>query len=107
MIHYPCCPARHRSLVIIYQGRNIFHAGAIKGGVKAGKAVAGDVCKACMSSGKGNYLANLILYPGGAQAWAYAETLHACCSVLHAGPVGCTWHAAQLKSSARGFQGAA
>jgi hypothetical protein len=57
-------------VVIIYQGRAVLHAGAIKAGVKPSSAVAGEVCKAAMSSGRGNYLANLILYPG-ACGWCW------------------------------------
>lgn len=35
-----------------------------KAGTTLGTATAGDVCSRCMESGKGNYLANLVLYPG-------------------------------------------
>lgn len=36
-----------------------------KAGITLGQAKPGDVCSKAMESGQGNYLANLILYPGG------------------------------------------
>jgi hypothetical protein len=36
-------------------------------GYPLGTAVAGDVASKAMESGKGNYLANLVLYPGEKQ----------------------------------------
>jgi hypothetical protein len=36
-----------------------------RGGYQPGNAAAGDVANTAMQSGKGNYLANLVLYPGG------------------------------------------
>ena len=55
---------RAKSLVLVYQNCNLFHAGFIKKGKRAGGAKMGDLCFAAVSSGQGNYLANLALYPG-------------------------------------------
>ncbi len=55
---------RCKSLVLIYKGRNLFHYGAILRGCKPGTAAPGEICKQAMENGQGNYLANLILYPG-------------------------------------------
>jgi hypothetical protein len=46
------------------RGKNLFHAGMAREGYPLGTAVAGDVATKAMESGKGNYLANLVLYPG-------------------------------------------
>ena len=46
------------------RGRNLFHAGVIAAGQRPGRARAGELCTGAMQSGTGNYLANLILYPG-------------------------------------------
>jgi hypothetical protein len=46
-------------------GRNIAHFGLARPGHALGTAKAGDVAAKAMASEKGNYLANLILYPGG------------------------------------------
>jgi hypothetical protein len=46
------------------RGRNLFHAGMSRTGHVLGTAAAGDVASKAMESGKGNYLANLVLYPG-------------------------------------------
>ena len=48
----------------IFRGRNLFHAGVIAAGRRPGGAKPGELCEEAMSSGTGNYLANLILYPG-------------------------------------------
>ena len=48
----------------VLRGRNIFHAGYIAAGRRPGSATAGELCSAAMQSGTGNYLANLVLYPG-------------------------------------------
>ncbi len=45
-------------------GRTIFYAGYIRPGVRPGSARAGEVCEAATKSQQGNYLANLVLYPG-------------------------------------------
>lgn len=52
------------SLVVIYQGHNIYHAGYAAENYRPGSAKAGEVCSGSMESGRGNYLANLVLYPG-------------------------------------------
>lgn len=49
------------------RGRNFFHAGFVKSGGRPGSAKLGDVCRKVMESGTGNYLANLVLYPGASQ----------------------------------------
>jgi hypothetical protein len=46
------------------RGRNVCHFGLARPGHAPGAARAGEVAAKVMSSGKGNYLANLILYPG-------------------------------------------
>eukprot|EP00775_Hariotina_reticulata_P011129 gene11129-11283_t len=56
--------SRASSMVLIYQGRNLFHAGMARSGCQLGTASAGEVAQQAMQSGKGNYLANLVLYPG-------------------------------------------
>ncbi|KAJ9526942.1 hypothetical protein QJQ45_025343 [Haematococcus lacustris] len=58
---------RCKSLVVLLDGRTIFCAGLLKPGVRPGSAQAGDICSACMKTGQGNYLANLVLYPGRAE----------------------------------------
>ncbi|KAL6756237.1 hypothetical protein V8C86DRAFT_2651327 [Haematococcus lacustris] len=58
---------RCKSLVVLLDGRTIFCAGLLKPGVRPGSAQAGDICTACMKTGQGNYLANLVLYPGRAE----------------------------------------
>ena len=40
------------------------HMGAAKPGHKPQDAVLGPICRRAMSSERGNYLANLALYPG-------------------------------------------
>ena len=55
---------RCKSLVVLWQNHNLFHAGFIAKGKRPGGAKMGDLCAAAMSSGQGNYLANLALYPG-------------------------------------------
>jgi hypothetical protein len=47
------------------RGRNVFHAGMARGGYTLGTAAAGEVANKAMETAKGNYLANLVLYPGG------------------------------------------
>lgn len=58
----PCCAVPCRA--VLCRGRNLFHAGMARGGYNLGTAAAGDVANKAMESGKGNYLANLVLYPG-------------------------------------------
>ncbi len=40
------------------------HSGYLRAGRRAGSAKTGEICQGSMDSGQGNYLANLILYPG-------------------------------------------
>jgi hypothetical protein len=56
--------ARATALVAFYDGRNVAHFGLARKGHAPGAAAAGDVVRACVSEGRGNYLANLVLYPG-------------------------------------------
>jgi len=53
--------------VAIYAGRNVYHRGAAAADARPGAARAGETCAAAMRSGTGNYLANLVLYPGRAE----------------------------------------
>eukprot|EP00878_Enallax_costatus_P017220 GHUV01018080.1.p1 GENE.GHUV01018080.1~~GHUV01018080.1.p1 ORF type:complete len:169 (+),score=51.31 GHUV01018080.1:880-1386(+) len=46
------------------RGRSLFHAGMARAGYQLGTATAGEVAQKAMETGKGNYLANLVLYPG-------------------------------------------
>ncbi|KAG2501771.1 hypothetical protein HYH03_000271 [Edaphochlamys debaryana] len=66
---------RCKSLVLIYKGRNLFHYGAIRKGLKPGEAGPGEICtqarKGAMRDGQGNYLANLVLYPGRPEFTAF------------------------------------
>mmetsp|Transcript_11404 Transcript_11404/g.20053 ORF Transcript_11404/g.20053 Transcript_11404/m.20053 type:complete len:305 (+) Transcript_11404:69-983(+) len=55
---------RCRSLVLIYDGRCLLYAGMTKTGQRPAAAKGGDICNSAMQSGQGNYLANLMLYPG-------------------------------------------
>lgn len=55
-------------------------------GYALGTAAAGDVANKAMASGKGNYLANLVLYPGEAAVVAVAvgrrQWLSACINLV-------------------------
>ncbi|GLC40788.1 hypothetical protein PLESTB_000022600 [Pleodorina starrii] len=62
---------RCKSLVLIYKGRNLFHYGYILRGRKPGEAAPGDICNDVMRNGRGNYLANLLLYPGRPEFTAF------------------------------------
>lgn len=62
---------RCRSLVLIYKGRNLFHYGYILRGRRPGTAAPGDICRQAMANGQGNYLANLVLYPGRPEFTAF------------------------------------
>lgn len=55
-----CC----KSMTIMYAGSCVFQAGLLPEGSKPGRAVNGSICKQVMQSGKANFLANLVLYPG-------------------------------------------
>ena len=64
---------RARTLVLFYKGRCLLHVGAAAadaaaaGGLAIGATTPGPICQQVMQSGTGNYLANLMLFPGG---WA-------------------------------------
>lgn len=62
---------RCKSLVLIYKGRNLAHFGYILKGKKPGEAVPGEICTNAMRDGQGNYLANLVLYPGRPEFTAF------------------------------------
>ncbi|KAI3426276.1 hypothetical protein D9Q98_008651 [Chlorella vulgaris] len=55
---------RTRSLLLFYNGRCLLHAGVAPAGKPLGAAVPGPICQKAMKSGSGNYLANLVLFPG-------------------------------------------
>lgn len=55
---------RCRALVVFIKGVCVFHHGAAKSAVDAGKSATGPICRKAMEEEKGNYLANLGLYPG-------------------------------------------
>lgn len=64
------------------RGRNVFHTGMARAGHRLGTATAGEVAQKAMKTGKGNYLANLILYPGmnycaaGGSGWTLGRHSH-------------------------------
>ena len=47
-----------------HRGRCVMHAGAAAAGVPPGSAAPGPICERALETGTGNYLANLVLYPG-------------------------------------------
>ncbi len=51
-------------MVVIHKGRCIMHCGMAAPGTVPGSASAGPIGAVAMKSGSGNYLANLILFPG-------------------------------------------
>lgn len=59
---------RCRALVVFHHGRCVMHAGAGARGVTPGGATMGPICTRALETGSGTYLANLVLYPGVAQA---------------------------------------
>ncbi len=46
------------------RGRTLLHAGFVRAGGAPGNAKAGDICESVVRTQQGNYLANLVLYPG-------------------------------------------
>ena len=60
---------RAKSMVLFYKGRCLMHVGYAASGAPVGGAAPGPICQQAMKSGTGNYLANLVLFPGGV-AWA-------------------------------------
>ncbi len=55
---------RCRGVVAFHKGRCIMHCGMAAPGTVPGSATVGPIGAAAMKSGSGNYLANLILFPG-------------------------------------------
>ena len=55
---------RCRALVAFHRGRCVMHAGAAAAGMLPGSAAPGPICERALETGNGNYLANLVLYPG-------------------------------------------
>eukprot|EP00892_Ulva_mutabilis_P009259 jgi/Ulvmu1/6705/UM030_0037.1 len=55
-----CC----QSMTVVYAGTCVYQAGLIPEESKPGRAVNGSICRGVMKSGKANFLANLVLYPG-------------------------------------------
>lgn len=53
-----------QAVVVIYNSSCLMHIGAAKPGHKPQDALLGPICRRAMSSERGNYLANLALYPG-------------------------------------------
>lgn len=54
-----------------HRGRCVMHAGAAARGVPPRSAAPGPICARALETGNGNYLANLVLYPG-----AHTPPLH-------------------------------
>lgn len=67
---HACLPSATTLTCVLYcrrdrcRGRNVYHAGMARAGYQLGTAAAGEVANTAMESAKGNYLANLVLYPG-------------------------------------------
>ncbi|KAF5838919.1 hypothetical protein DUNSADRAFT_2010, partial [Dunaliella salina] len=55
---------RSRSMAVFYKGRQIFHAGFMRPNTQLGSVQVGETCQTALRTGRGNYLANLTLYPG-------------------------------------------
>lgn len=53
-----------KAVVVLYKNKCLAHFGAGRSGHAPAAALPGAICSRAMSSGKGNYLANLSLYPG-------------------------------------------
>jgi hypothetical protein len=76
-VHCGCCmrpcrawqalssATRARSLVLFHRGRCIAQLGVAPEEFAAGLAAPGPMCQEAMQSGRGNYMANLALFPGG------------------------------------------
>lgn len=67
---------------MIHKGRCVMHYGMAAPGTVPGRATVGPIGAAAMKSGSGNYLANLILFPGmphmQASASLSAARMHVC-----------------------------
>ncbi len=57
--------SRARCLVLFHRGRCLMQLGVAPAGQAPGAAAPGPICQQAMKSGTGNYLANLVLFPGG------------------------------------------
>ncbi|KAL3161893.1 hypothetical protein ABBQ38_008980 [Trebouxia sp. C0009 RCD-2024] len=53
-----------QAVVVIYHSSCLMHMGVAKPGHNPPEALLGPICRRAMSSERGNYLANLALYPG-------------------------------------------
>ncbi|KAK9909222.1 hypothetical protein WJX75_009014 [Coccomyxa subellipsoidea] len=62
---------RCRGVVVIHKGRCVMHYGMAAPGTVPGRATVGPIGAAAMKSGSGNYLANLILFPGRVEFTEY------------------------------------
>ncbi|CAL8460765.1 g296 [Coccomyxa elongata] len=62
---------RCRGVVAFHKGRCIMHCGMAAPGTVPGSATVGPIGAAAMKSGSGNYLANLILFPGRVEFTEY------------------------------------
>lgn len=65
--------SRARCLVLFHRGRCLMQVGVAPVGQAPGAAAPGPICQQAMKSGTGNYLANLVLFPGGwgAGGWGW------------------------------------
>ena len=61
--------SRTRSLVLFYNGHCLMQVGVAPPGMALGSAAPGPICQQAMKSGTGNYLANLVLFPGPCFRW--------------------------------------
>ena len=61
--------SRCRALVLFLGAKCMLHFGAANTGCAGGSAVMGPICRKVLEAGRGNYLANLALYPGPS-AWS-------------------------------------
>ncbi|EFN56374.1 hypothetical protein CHLNCDRAFT_12757, partial [Chlorella variabilis] len=77
--------SRTRSLVLFYNGHCLMQVGVAPPGMALGSAAPGPICQQAMKSGTGNYLANLVLFPGRLEFAAY---LPANCQAALIQPVG-------------------
>ncbi|PRW61129.1 CGLD23 required for cyt b6 assembly [Chlorella sorokiniana] len=76
---------RARSMVLFYKGRCLLQEGVAPAGQALGAATPGPICQKAMQSGTGNYLANLVLFPGRLE---FAGYLPPNCQAALIQPVG-------------------
>lgn len=55
---------RARSMVVFFRGKCIIQLGFAAESTQPGAATPGPICQQAIDSGRGNYLANLVLFPG-------------------------------------------